>query len=112
MAYNAFTKTVVLTEVMRRQGNVFSACQCREVLNQLRDRPLLRENWQLFLSRSSENLDITVHTKFSDVPHLYPTKDKTTASNLQCLEQLEQLEQLVLKPMASILEKCQRWHDK
>ena len=87
-AYDTFTETVVLTEVMRQQGNLSSACQFREVLNQLRDGPLLSKNWQFLLSRTSENLDVEVRSKFNDALHLYPTKTQTMASNLQRLKQL------------------------
>lgn len=87
-AYDTCTETVVLTEVMRQQDNLSSACQFREVLNQLRDGPLLSKNWQFLLSRTSENLDVKVCSKFNDVLHLYPTKTQTMASNLQRLEQL------------------------
>ena len=87
-AYDAFTDTVVLTEVMRQQGNSSSACQFREVLDQLQDGPLSSDSWQFLLSGTSENLDVEVHTKFNNALHLYPTKSQTMASNLQRLEQL------------------------
>lgn len=87
-AYDAFTETVGLTEVMRQQGDSSFACQFREVLNQLRDGPLSSENWQFLHPRVSKNLDVEVRTKFNDALHLYPTKNQTMASNLQCLEQL------------------------
>ena len=86
--YDTFTETVVLTEVMRQQGNLSFACQFRKVLNQFRDGPLSSKNWQFLLSRTSKNLDVEFRSKFNDVLHLYPTKTQTMASNLQRLEQL------------------------
>ena len=88
-AYDTFTETVVLTEVMRQQDNLSSACQFREVLNQLRDGPLSNKNWQFLRSRTSENLDVEVGSKFNDALHLYPTKTQTMAFNLPRVEQLE-----------------------
>ena len=87
---DAFTEMVILTEVMRQQGDSSSAQQFREVLSQLRDGPHSRESWQFLLSRTRENLDVKVRTVFNNALHLYPTKEHTAASNLDHLEQLEQ----------------------
>ena len=85
-AYDAFTETVVLTEIMRQQGDSSFACQFCEVLNQLWDGPLLRENWQFLLFRTGEKLDTKVRIKFNSALHLYLTRKQTTAYNLQRLE--------------------------
>ena len=76
MAYNAFTETVVLTEIMHQQYNLLSVCQFYEVLNQLQDGSLLQENWQFLLSRTGENLNTKVCTKFNSACISIPPESK------------------------------------
>ena len=79
----------MLMEVMQQQGDLSFAQQFCEILSQLQDRLHLRESWQFLLSRTRENLDVKIRMVFNDALHLYPIKEQTTTSNLDCLEQLE-----------------------
>lgn len=73
---NAFTETVLLTEIMRQQSDSPSARQFGQA-SEIRDPPFSRKICGVLLARTSESLAVKVHMEFNDVLHLYATRKRT-----------------------------------
>ncbi len=89
-AYLAFDQTVVLSQIMRQQGEDAESRQFRETLNELRDGKLSPENWGFLLTRVKENMVPGSWTDFDGALHLYATRHEVDEYNYDCLERLNQ----------------------
>ena len=73
-SYYAFNRTVELTEVTRQQGNSPEAVQFRDTLNQLRNGPISRLNWQFLSLRLEGRLTPAEQATFKDALRLFPKR--------------------------------------
>ena len=89
LAYRAFTETIVLTRIMRQQGETAIARQFRDCLSQVRDGPISINNWRFLLSRSRSNVNHKTWRTFDDALRLYARNDCTTRFNLARLRDLD-----------------------
>lgn len=87
-ADDVFTKTIVLTESMRQQGEDATACQFRDTLSQLRDGPISEENWRFLLTWAKESLPSGTWQQFDDALRLYFRNEELREHNWSRLEKL------------------------
>lgn len=111
-AYDTFAEIIALSETMRQQSHSPSACQFRQTLSELRDRPLSRENREFLLSRISEHLDVQVRTEFNEAFYIYGTIKRIADHNPFHVEQLRMALAVIhrtrfkIHSIASILVLC------
>jgi ATP-dependent DNA helicase PIF1 len=67
-AYESFTATDVLTQVMRQQGDDEESHQFRQALNELRNDTVTEQNWKLLLSRTKMEVGTTEVQRFVNAP--------------------------------------------
>lgn len=87
-AYQSFSKSVVLTQVMRQAGQDPEQVRFREILLRLRDAQVTIDDWQHLMTRSLAC--ITNMEPYKDALHLFPTTDTVAKYNVTKLHQNSQ----------------------
>jgi len=72
-AYESFTTTVVLTHVMRQQGEDEESHQFQQALNELREDAVTEQSWRLFLTQMKMAVGTAVTQQFTNAIRLYNT---------------------------------------
>ena len=88
LAYQAFNRTIVLEELMRQQGQI-EDCLFRETLDQLRDGPIGKGNWDFLVSRTRDRLSAEEWSSFDDAIRLYPYRNQVASYNMARLVVLQ-----------------------
>ena len=84
-AYLYFNQAVVLTQVMRQQGQQPEQIKFRNILMRLRTGQITTEDWQHLLTRSAAH--VSDLNSFENAIHLYPRVDDAVQYNLFKLRQ-------------------------
>ena len=84
-AYLYFNQAVVLTQVMRQQGQQPEQIKFRNILMRLRNGQITTEDWQHLLTRSAAH--VSDLNSFENAIHLYPRVDDAVQYNLFKLRQ-------------------------
>ena len=87
-AYAAIDQTVVLTQIMRQQGNSPEAIQFRNMLEELRQGPISPPSWQSLVRRTKDDLSTAEWESFHDALRLYATNREVDSYNLEHLKSL------------------------
>jgi ATP-dependent DNA helicase PIF1 len=74
--YQAFDRTIRLTQVMRQQGEDSISIRFRQALSELRISQLSQESWVLLCTRTANQLPPDEVTAFNDALRLYFTTVK------------------------------------
>ena len=90
-AYESFTTTVVLTHVMRQQGEDEESRQFRQALNELREDAVTEQSWRLFLTRTKMAVGTAVTQQFTNAIRLYNTNSLVDNFNHVQLRDLNKL---------------------
>jgi hypothetical protein len=94
-AYESFTATVVLTQVMRQQGEDEESRRFRQALNELREDAVTEESWRLLLTRTKMAVGTAVTQQFANAIRIFNTNSRVDDFNHAQLRDLS-------KPVISI----------
>jgi hypothetical protein len=72
-AYELFAATVVLTQVMRQQGEDGESYRFQQALNELREDAVTEQSWRLFLTRTKIAVGTAVTQQFANAIWIYNT---------------------------------------
>jgi hypothetical protein len=81
IAYQAFDRTLQLTQLMRQQGEDPIAIQFREALTNLRMNALRQEDWRLLCTRVANVLSLEEVDSFRDALRVYYTNEEVREYN-------------------------------
>ena len=81
IAYQAFDRTLQLTQLMRQQGEDPIAIQFREALTNLRVNALRQEDWRLLCTRVANVLSLEEVDSFRDALRVYYTNEEVREYN-------------------------------
>ena len=84
--YRPFNRTVVLTQIMRQQGEDDISRGFRAALEELREGTISDEAYSLLHRRVQANLEDADRANFSNALRLYPTKSMVNEFNMQMLK--------------------------
>lgn len=84
--YQLFNETIVLTEIMRQQGQDEISLRFRQLLSDLRNGIMTQDNCDLLSTRVSANLNIYEQSQFEDALRIHPTQRQVMEYNLTQLE--------------------------
>jgi ATP-dependent DNA helicase PIF1 len=87
-AYESFTATIVLTQVMRQQGEDEESRRFRQALNELREDNVTEQSWRLFLTRTKTAVGVAVTEQFADAVRIYNTNSLVNDFNHATLRDL------------------------
>jgi len=88
-AYESFTATVVLTQVMRQQGDDEESRQFRQALNELRNDTVTEQSWKLLLSRTKMEVGTVEVQRFANALRIFTTNRVVDEFNYQQLRDLQ-----------------------
>jgi len=88
-AYKSFTATVVLTQVMRQQGEDEESCRFRQALSELRNDTVTEQSWKLLLSRTRMKIGAAEGQRFTDALRIFTTNRVVDEFNHQQLRDLQ-----------------------
>ena len=80
--YQLFDKTIILTKIMRQQGDDKASLQFREVLSDLRHGTITQDSFDLLSTRVSSNLSQHERNQFKDALRIYPVVRQVIDYNL------------------------------
>src|SRR5436305_2005654 len=80
-AYESFTATVVLTQVMRQQGEDEESRRFRQALNELREDAVTEQSWRLFLTRTKTAVGTAVTHQSANSIRIYNTNGRVDDFN-------------------------------
>ena len=80
--YQLFDKTIILTKIMRQQGDDKASLQFREVLSDLRHGTITQDSFDLLSTRVSCNLSQHERNQFKDALRIYPVVRQVIDYNL------------------------------
>lgn len=86
-AYLYFNQAVVLTQVMRQQGEQPEQVKFQNILMRLRNGQITTDDWQHLLTRSAAHVHVSDLKSFENAIHLYPRVDDAVQYNLLKLRQ-------------------------
>lgn len=84
--YRLFNKTVLLTQIMRQQGEDELSVRFRQALENLRHGSITDDGFNLLSSRVFDKITEPDRRQFVDSLRLYPTKEMVQLYNLKTLE--------------------------
>ena len=84
--YHLFNKVVILSDMVRQQGQDVEQVQFKALLTRLRDGQTTEEDWAKLLTRTPSNASDA--SMFDDAIHLFYSKDKVNFFNIKELNKL------------------------
>jgi hypothetical protein len=88
-AYESFTSTVVLTQVMRQQGEDEESRQFRQALYEIREDTVTEQSWKLLLTRTKMTVGPAVTQQFANAIRIFNTNSRVDEFNHAQLRDLK-----------------------